>query len=192
MLCAMHGGIKESMVTDDKAVVRRGTVDDNINTRDQRRVGIWFLVVTVLAVLGLMSLGGSHAPGGHTQEPNDMAGASGNVPVDQNPPDYSVNRPVGVIEWPGMVGRPTKYLTGNGNSPVDDQPLPQGVSGGVTPNTATDEQSRQKATSGPTASDAMAPPSAEHASANNSGGPAGGASTPGNGTSTGGSTPHQQ
>lgn len=158
------------MVTDDKAVLSRGSVDDNINTRDQRRVGIWFLVVTALAIAGLMSLGGSHAPGEQNEQPHDIAGVSGNLPVDENPPGYSVNRPVGVIEWPGMVGKQTKYLTGNGNSPAEDKPLQQGVSEGVTPDTATDEASRKKATSGATASDAMPPPSAEHASANNSGG----------------------
>jgi hypothetical protein len=157
------------MVTNDKPSLYRGNVDDNINTRDQRRVGIWFLVVTVLTIGGLLSLGDSHAPGEQGTQQQDMAGASGNYPVDVNPPDYSVNRPVGVIEWPGMVGKPTKYLTGQGNSPVENGNLQQGVSPGVSPDTATDEQSRKKATSGSTASDAMTPPSAEHAKANNSG-----------------------
>jgi hypothetical protein len=150
------------MSTQDKIVATRGTVDDNINTRDQRRTGIWFLVITFLAILGLMSLGVSHSPGDEkTQEPNDMSGTGGNVRVDENPPGYSVNRPVGVVEWPGQVGKPTKYLTGTGNSPATEQYEPgQGMSIGVTPNTATDEASRKAATSGTTPSDSMAPPEA--------------------------------
>jgi hypothetical protein len=128
---------------------------DNINTRDQRRVGIWFLVVTILTIFGLMSLGGSHSPR-EAQGP-DAHEPVGNLPVDENPPDFSVNRPVGVVEWPGQVGQHPKYLTGQGNSPASDQPE-QGVSAGTSPNTATDEASRMKAGSGPTASDKMPPP----------------------------------
>lgn len=147
------------MSTQDKIIATRGNVEDNVNTRDQRRVGIWFLVVSVLAILGLMSLGGSHAPGEHKQEQQEVSGTGGNAPVDVNPADFSVNRPVGVVEWPGQVGRQTKYLTGTGNSPATDEYVPgQGMSIGVTPNTATDEASRKKATSGRTASDTMPPP----------------------------------
>jgi hypothetical protein len=146
------------MATDDKVVVAgTGTVDDNLNTRDQRRVGIWFLVVTLLTIWGLMSLGDSHAPRQTAEAGQDMSGASGNLPVDENPPDFSVNRPEGVIEWPGQVGQHTKYLTGQGNSPAPATPE-QGVSTGVSPDTATDEASRKKAGSGSTPSDTMPPP----------------------------------
>jgi hypothetical protein len=139
--------------------VREGfeaNIDHNVNTRDQARVGIWFLVVTALAVLGLISLGDSHAPSEHAAQVAQQAEAeheASHTPVDENPKGYSVNRPQGVIEWPGMIGKNPGYLMGEGNTPASD--VKQGVSKGASPDTATDEASRKKATSGATPSDSM-------------------------------------
>lgn len=146
------------MVTNDKVARRYNPgVDPNVNTRDQNRVGIWFLVVSALMMIGLVAMGGSHAPSEHvTQDHHDMSATGGNAPGAVADGAFDVHRPVGVIEWPGLVGQQTKYLSGKGNTPADAKNIPQqGVSQGVSPNTATDAASRQKATSGSTPSDSM-------------------------------------
>lgn len=144
------------MLTDDKAT-QAGPMDldNNINTRDQRNVGIWLLVLVGLFVAFLISLGTSHAPNtAPAAESQQMANTSGNVPSNEGAEshNFSVNAPVGPVELPGTVGKPQKFLSGHGNTPVPPQ---QGSSPGVGPETAINAQSFQKAESGSTPSDAM-------------------------------------
>jgi hypothetical protein len=161
--------------TDDKAIAGRNvSVDDNINTRDQRRVGIWFGVITALAIAGLFALGGGHSPKEHDEAGHDTSGTGSRMPLNANPPNFDVNRPVGVVEWPGMVGQSPKYLTGKGNTPADAKGIQQGQSIGVSPNTAIDQQSRERATSGAAPSDTMPPPGTSTESGGGAGGATGG------------------
>ncbi len=114
------------MVTDDK--LKAGKQD--VNSRDGKRVGIWFLVISGLTVIGLLQLGDSHAPAPAKPESEKV------IAEEEVNPDFDVNRSAGVIEWPGMVGKKTGYLSGKGNTPADAN---QGQS-------AKDEHSSQKST----------------------------------------------
>ncbi len=96
------------MVTDDK--VKAGKQD--VNVRDAKRVGIWFLVISGLTMIGLLQLGDSHAPAPITPESEKV------LAEEKVNPDFDVNRSAGVIEWPGMVGKKTGYLSGKGNTPA--------------------------------------------------------------------------
>jgi hypothetical protein len=141
------------MVTDDK-VIETYSVDDNVNTRDQRRVGIWFLVITLLFVGFLMSLGLGHAPQPKPEENNQQTTSrqSGNMMPSNEAAGFSVRQPVGYVELPGTVGKQQNYLVaGHGNTPVPNQ----GVSIGVSPGNAINSDSFAAPKSGSTASDAM-------------------------------------
>lgn len=139
------------MLTDDKVKAGENySNDDNINTRDQNRAGIVFLVLFALAVVGLWSLGISHAPGGiKTQEPNDMSGTGGKPQGEKAPEAFDVQRPVGSLELPGTVGKQQHYVfQGHGNTPAEDTTAPSTLPDG-TKNTEINQSG--KAGSGPTA-----------------------------------------
>ncbi|HEY9792706.1 MAG TPA: hypothetical protein V6D22_20055 [Candidatus Obscuribacterales bacterium] len=139
------------MTSHDKAV----NLENNINTRDQRNAGIWLIVLVILFVAFLYALGLGHAPSRQSEagQQQQMESLSANSPPSQTSEDsnFSVNQPVGAVELPGTVGKQQHFLTGHGNTPVPAQ----GVSPGVSPNTAENAQSFSKAKSGSTASDQM-------------------------------------
>lgn len=144
------------MLTDDKIKAGENySQDDNINTRDQNRSGIIFLVLFALAFASLWSLGMSHSPSNPTKtEQQDMSGTGGKPLGEKAPESFDVERSVGAVELPGTVGKPQHFLEGHGNTPTE---LPQGQSPGTSADTATNQQSSGKASSGPTSSDKMQP-----------------------------------
>jgi hypothetical protein len=141
------------MLANDK-VGNTVNIDDNVNTRDQRNAGIW-LIVLMLVFLGFLCLLGlAHAPRNPvTEDQQQVAPLSGNVGGQEGGPsnDFSVNAPIGPLELPGTAGQPQHFVSGHGNTPVP----PQGVSPGVSPNTAENSQSFSRAQSGTAPSDAM-------------------------------------
>jgi hypothetical protein len=112
------------MVTDDKTALKVD-LENNVNSRDQRNVGIWVLVLVGLFVGFLVILGSSHAPNeGKVHEPYTAASQEGMTPGKNvesrtsDDPKFSVNAPVDEVERPGTIGQPQHFLTGHGNTPV--------------------------------------------------------------------------
>src|SRR5579883_2632532 len=101
------------MLKDDKVTAGETINPDNdINTRDQRRAGVWLLVLTLLFFAFLVALGASHSPQNPalTQHPQDMSITGGKpMGTEVQAPDFSINQPIGWVERPGTVGKPQHF-----------------------------------------------------------------------------------
>jgi hypothetical protein len=126
------------MVADDNAI----NLQDNINTRDQNRAGVWLIIVVVIFVAFLAALGMGHAP---EQAASGGAGQAEPVGGGEQGSESSVTSPVGEVELPGTVGQPQNFvLNGHGNTPAPyaaatttgAQSGPQSGQSGAAPTTA--------------------------------------------------------
>lgn len=108
------------MLTDDKAQAGENySLDDNVNTRDQRRALIWLIVLSVMSVGFLVALGLQHVSAPEKPHGPPDGTTAGNV-LEFEDKQHSVQQPVGALELPGMIGKDqssrAKSLTA-GNTP---------------------------------------------------------------------------
>lgn len=107
------------MLTEDKAQAGENySLDDNVNTRDQRRALIWLIVLTIISVAFLVALGLQHVTEKqHAEKPADGTDAGPVLPWEVK---ESVHKPVAAIELPGRASEDQKErnkLMTQGNTP---------------------------------------------------------------------------
>lgn len=135
------------MVADHNAV----NTEDNVNTRDQNKAGIWLIVVVVIFVAFLTALGLGHAPQANMTTASGTGATemtNGTPATAEQTTEFSVSNPVGELELPGTVGKPQNYvLNGHGNTPAtyEGETPGQGQTLGVSPGSVENPQSFKKA-----------------------------------------------
>lgn len=96
------------MDTEDKAKAGENlSLNDNVNTRDQRRTLIWLVVLTIIAVGSLVALGMQHMGSGHEKKPAVADGTNAGEVLEWE--HHSVNHPVGALELPGTIGKDQSF-----------------------------------------------------------------------------------
>lgn len=90
------------MLTEGKAQTDENySLDDNVNTRDQRRALIWLIVLTIISVAFLVALGLQHVTEKkHAEKPPDGTDAGPVLPWEVK---ESVHKPVAAIALPGRI-----------------------------------------------------------------------------------------
>ncbi len=107
------------MLTEDKTQAGENySIDDNVNTRDQRRALIWLIVLSLVSVAFLVALGLQHVTEKHhAEKPADGTNAGPVLPWEVK---ESVHKPVAAIELPGRISEDQKErnkLMTQGNTP---------------------------------------------------------------------------